>query len=101
MKNTQKLWEKIEEETVKASTWRYNTPNTLQDLVGKMKYKIGERLSNGWVEEYEIKGYAIENENDKELGYLVDYDYGGYEIMTEEELEKRFIVIRKEKNNVV
>lgn len=95
-KNTSKLWEKIEEETVKASTWRYTTPDTLQDLVGKMKYKIGERLSDGWFEEYEIKGYAIGDENDKELGYLVGYDYGGYEIMTEEELEKHFVVIRGE-----
>lgn len=98
MRNTRKLWEKIEEETVKASTWRYTTPNTLQDCVRKMKYKIGERLSDKYwrLEEYEIKGYAITDENDKELGYLVDYDYGGYTILTEEELEKQFVVVRGE-----
>lgn len=32
-KSTLKFWEKIEEETAKASTWRYTTPDPSQDFV--------------------------------------------------------------------
>ena len=69
-----------------------------------MKYKIGERLSQidcygKCVEEYEIKGYVITDENDKEMKYLVQYDYeeygDEYDILTEEELKKRFFVLRR------
>ena len=101
-KNTLKFWEKIEEETAKAITWGYTTPDHSQDFVGKMKYKIGERLSRMYrgyrIEEGDIVGYAITDENDKELKYLVQYDdaeYGDeYDILTEEELEKQFFVVR-------
>ena len=89
-----------DEETTKA--WRYTTPDPFQDCVGKMKYKIGERLSRMYrgycVKEGDIVGYAITDENDKELKYLVQYDdaeYGDeYDILTEEELEKHFFVVK-------
>lgn len=44
MKNTQKLWEKIEEETVKASTWRYTTPDPFQDFVDNIIDESNEKI---------------------------------------------------------
>lgn len=43
-KNTLKFWEKIEEQTIKASTWRYTTPDPFQIFVDKILDESNERI---------------------------------------------------------
>lgn len=46
---------------------------------------------------------GLKDKNDKQMKYLVQYDYeeygDEYDILTEEELEKRFFVVREGENN--
>ena len=44
MGNTQKLWEKIEEETTKAMTWRYTAPDPFQIFVDNIIDESNERI---------------------------------------------------------
>lgn len=43
-KNTLKFWEKIEEETVKASTWRYTAPDPFQIFVDNIIDESNEKI---------------------------------------------------------
>lgn len=43
-KNTLKFWEKIEEETAKASTWRYTAPDPFQIFVDNVIDESNEKI---------------------------------------------------------
>lgn len=43
-KNTRKFWEKIEEETTKAMTWRYTAPDPFQIFVDNIIDESNEKI---------------------------------------------------------